>query len=385
MNQTINKVLRQVTKQIYEERQPLPESQKTNFRIERVNNHNFAELWFLTAGCRHDRFGGCTMCNYGKGDVKSEADILHEIEKTIKQMPRDYEEFIISPIGSMLDSQEVSDSMLQGLKRVLQNIHSETLITETRADTITKSRLNMLKEIFDSEWQCVEIGVESCNDWILRNCVNKGCAVKQCKKAVELIKDSGMNAIVNIGIGIPFMSERMAIHHAVESIIRADRWGADSIVLFPYHVKPGTLMGTLYEEGRYHPVSLWSLVEVLSLLKPEVQSKTRISWYKNYYKEPGKIISSPMTCPSCYGETLRLLEEYKNLLSPKTISSLKQLECSCKRQWEERLKGEPTEINLEEMELIYRELAERYHVSQELLNKELIYMKETYRGEEDAI
>ncbi|MGF0032208.1 radical SAM protein [Bariatricus sp. SGI.154] len=379
MNEVSNIVLKKITRHIYEERMPLPEYQKTNIRIERVNNRNFAELWFLTAGCRHDRQGGCTMCNYGKGRTCWEDEILREIEKTIAQMPEEYEEFIISPIGSMLDEREVSDHMMRGLKDALQNIHSETLITETRADTVTKERLMMLKNIFDARYRCVEIGVESSSDWILRNCVNKGCTVEDYKRAIAAIKEAGMIAIVNIGIGIPFMSERMAVEHAIESVCRADMWGADSIVLFPYHVKPGTLAGVLYELGEYQPVSLWSLVEVLDSLELRIQSKTRISWYKNYYKEPDKIISSPGTCPACYEEVLSLLEEYKNLMKPETIRSLVQMECSCKIRWRERLRDEALQIDLERMEKNYRTLSERYGVSPRLLERELEFMRDTYR------
>lgn len=373
-----NKVLQLITKQIYDRRKSLPEYQKTNFRIEKVNDNNFAELWFLTAGCSHDRSGGCTMCNYGKGRKCTDEEILAEINKTLENMPEEYSEFIISPIGSILDKAEVSDKMLGRIKECLKKIHTETIISETRADTVTEESLNKLRQLCRSKYQCVELGMESADDWVLRNCVNKGINTSMCRSAIEKIKNAGMYAIVNVGIGIPFMSERAAILKAVESAQRADAWGADSIVLFPYHVKPGTLMGELYLAGEYQPVSLWSLVEALVRLDDRIQKKTRISWYKNYYKEPDKILCSPYTCDSCYNQVIKLLDEYKNFMSREIIEQLNMVECNCKEKWRKKVIEEERDTDFEKIAGIYRKIALRYRVPVEILEQELVIMKDTY-------
>ena len=372
-----NRVLKEITRRIYQNRVPLPDYQKTNFRLEKVNNGCFAELWFQTSGCSHDRSGGCTMCNYGKGKECPDEVVLAEIKKTLSQMPKEYEEFIISPIGSMLDPNEVSDRMFEQLQVALGEIKSEVMITETRADTVTREGLERLRNLFHSKYQCVEIGAESDDDWILRNCVNKGCTVEDYKRAIGLIKDAGMNTIVNIGLGIPFMSERAAVSYTVRALYSAQEWGADSIVLFPYHVKPDTLMGELYHIHEYTPVSLWSLVEVLGRLDEKLLQKTRISWYRNYYKEPWKIIESPHTCEHCYGAVLALLDEYKNTMGQDAVRELTELGCACKEEWKRRMEAEDAEISFQNVERIYRKLATEYAVDRGVLESEIEIMKRT--------
>lgn len=317
------------------------------------------------------------MCNYGKGSECQEDVVSEEIQKTLSQMPKEYEEFIISPIGSMLDTNEVSDRMFEQLQAALRGIKSEVMITETRADSVTREGLERLKHLFHSKYQCVEIGVESDDDWILRNCVNKGAVTEDYKRAIRLIKDAGMNAIVNIGLGIPFMSERAAILYALRAVQSADNWGADSIVLFPYHVKPDTLTGELFRMNEYAPVSLWSLVEVLGSLDEELLCKTRISWYKNYYKESWKILASPETCKQCRDEVLVLLDDYKNTMDPSAIRRLMQFSCICRDEWNYRIESEDMEISFENIERIYRKLAVRYDINSAALESELEIMRRT--------
>lgn len=370
-----NQVLKKITRQIYQDRSFFPADLMANYRIERVNGGNFGDVWFMTSGCSHDISGGCTMCNYGKGRGASEEQILEALKKTLSEMPTDYEEFVISPIGNILDPHEVSDHMMAQLGKLWEPIHCKTLITESRADMITAKGLERLKQVFKSEYQCVELGIESSDNWILRNCVNKGMTIEDYIHAIQIIKDAGMYAVANIGIGIPFMSERMAIKHAIKSIDRALKWGADSIVLFPYHVKPGTLTAWLYEHDEYSPVSLWSLVEILVQLEPEIQELTRISWYKNYYAEPWRIIASPYTCDSCYSDILMLLGEYKDSMNRRTLDALRLYSCDCKDVWWKSILEQPDEIDMLEIDRQYRKMAKAFHISPELLEDELEHMR----------
>lgn len=372
-----NQVLKKITRQIYRDREYFPAELMTNYRIERVNDGNFGDVWFMTRGCGHDISGGCTMCNYGKGHRISEERVLKDLKETLSKMPADYEEFVISPVGNLLDPNEISEHMMTELGKLWEPVRCKTLITESRADLITEKGLERLQHTFSAECQCVELGIESGDDWILRNCVNKGMTTDDYTRAIRMIKDAGMYAVANIGIGIPFMNERAAIEHATDSIHKALKWGADSIVLFPYHVKPGTLTAWLYEHNEYSPVSLWSLVEILSRLEPEVQDVTRISWYKNYYEEPWRIIASPYTCKVCYSHVLMLLEEYKNRMQKETLASLQSYSCACKRTWREKMAEQPEKIDMPEIERQYRKMADAFHISQKLLEEELEYMRYT--------
>ena len=104
-----NNVLRQITYEIYKQRPVMPEKMRTNYRIERANGGLLCDLWFLTVGCIHDAQGGCVMCNYGKGSGAVYWDkILGELKRIMKRLTLEFEDFLLTPSGSMLDEREVS-------------------------------------------------------------------------------------------------------------------------------------------------------------------------------------------------------------------------------------------------------------------------------------
>ena len=260
-----NEVLKQITCRIYRERPVISSNMRTNYRIERVCGDLLCDLWFLTTGCRHDAQGGCVMCNYGKHTGRvDEEQILCDLQDIVSKLPFEFGDFLLTSSGSLLDEREVPDRMRKRLLSILKDIRAKRVVIETRADTVTDTGLEFVKKLIPNSEKYIEIGVESSNDWILKHCINKGTDFQTFQKAVEQIHDKGILVTANIGIGAPFMSERAAVLYTVRSIRDVLKAGADSVVIFPYHVKHGTLLDVMYKQGMYQPVSLWSLVEVLN-------------------------------------------------------------------------------------------------------------------------
>jgi len=357
----------------------MPPEQRTHYRIERANGGLLCDLWFLTKGCIHDACGGCTMCNYGKGCGKVPQDrILQEIERIIEKLPWEFEDFLLTPSGSMLDDREVPPGMKEDLIKLLKNVKTKRFIIETRADTVTKESVEFLKRAMPYAEKYVEIGYECGNNWILRNCINKGTTVEMFEEAVEIIHDAGAKVTANVALGIPFLSEKGAICEAVDSVKKAFLYGADSIVLFPYHVKHGTMMEVLYENGLYQCVSLWSCVEVLSRCPLDLLERIQISWYKDYFGEKrSNIYVSSSTCSKCSKEVLRLLDEYRENPSKNVLEKLAAYNCECKERWREKLLKENENIEFDKIEKIYRLLAEMYNIDKEVLDMELFVMRKT--------
>ena len=126
-----NRLLKEATHKIYEQRKHLDINEKVYCRHERVDGGEFVEIWFMTGGCNHDKDGGCTMCNYGKGHMVDENEILYLIEKELIKLTPPLKQLVISPTGSMFDDTEVSPDFRNKIFGLVEKYNCEKFITET--------------------------------------------------------------------------------------------------------------------------------------------------------------------------------------------------------------------------------------------------------------
>jgi len=71
-------------------------------------------LYFLNLiGCRQAILGGCTFCDYGFGEKRSEKKVLEEAKEILDKIEADNEGYEsayvnINAIGSFIDDKEIS-------------------------------------------------------------------------------------------------------------------------------------------------------------------------------------------------------------------------------------------------------------------------------------
>lgn len=377
----MSELLRRFTHEIYQRRPILPLEERTNYRIERVNGGFLCDLWFLTTGCLHDAEGGCVMCNYGRGSsaARSEEErILSELSRIVRKLPWCFEDLLLTSSGSILDPREVSPEMREGFLPILAQVRAKRFVVETRADTITDDGLLFLTRAMPAAETYVEIGLESSNDWVLNYCLNKGSTFSVFCDAVRKAHAHQVCVTANVGLGIPFLSERAAIREAVRTARDALQAGADSVILFPYHVKHGTLLDVMHRNDFYHCVSLWALVQVLEELS-DVRDRVQISWYKDYFGEKQSFIySSPGTCPRCAEEVTALLDQYRDRPTQASVDQLAGCSCGCRDAWTKALEEQSPAIEPEQAAALYRRLAALFHVEEASLERELSRMTQEY-------
>lgn len=382
----VNQLLRYMTLKIYEERPKLPKRFQTMCRMEKVNGGRLCDIWFLSKGCIHDAKGGCVMCNYGRGsEVIRQEEILTQVQRIVERLPGEFEDFLLTPSGSMLDDREIPPDFREALLKIVEQVKMKRFVVETRADTITEEKLHCFDRLKNKAECYIEIGLEAGNNWILKYCINKDMTVEEFRRAAALIHQAGIKVTANVGIGIPFLQERMSIEHAVNTVKRALSWGADGVVLFPYHIKSGTLMEVMARMGMYHSISLWSLVEVLKRLGTEYLGNVQISWYKDYYGEKASAICcSPTTCHHCGDIVQSLLDKYRESQSEAVLKRLDKVSCQCKREWEDRIERQSPTLVYEEIEEKYRNLATFFQVAPPMIDQELELMRQEYNVEKET-
>lgn len=328
------------------------EEETTSIRLTKTADGRNAGLWFRTAGCTYDAQGGCIMCDYSNGPYTSSGQMISYIKRGLKSIPSDCTNLLVSPSGSMLDTKEVPLEALTGILRELEKTPFR-IFFETRAETVNEDVIRVCKDILGNRFGGLYIGLESASPFVLKYCVNKQLRLSSVTEAIGICKRYGAEAVLNVLVGIPFLSSEESIRSAADTVNWGLNNGASQCDLFPIHIKCATPLSSLYEAGAYSPPSLWEILEVLNRLDESTWRKVGLSWYTS--NGSYNAVSSPSTCPLCVGRVIECFDGFAQTKSPEWIARLNKIDCPCKRNWEKKASKPLPERILEG----YRVLAER--------------------------
>jgi len=311
-------------------------------------------LWFTTVGCSHDRQGHCTMCNYGRGQAVSADAVAGAVREALRSLGSTEGTLLLSPSGSMFDDREVAPDLRRALWALARESAFDRILTESRAELVNDSVVHEARALLGDKELAIEIGLESSDPWILRHCVNKGLALGTVARAIERARVLDVPLTVNVCLGTAFLTPAEAVADAVTTVRWALDAGATDAVLFPLLVRRWTVLGHLFEHGRYEPTSLWALVDVLVRLGPAAASRVSIAWYRNYDAghtdqptHPLSVLATPTTCPRCETVVLSGLDDYRDSGDFAAILQLDAHQCGCRDEWR-RTALDPAEPPLRE-------------------------------------
>lgn len=345
---------------IRKSRPPLSVEQPFFNRVERVTAGIYGEVWFRTAGCQWDHRGGCTMCNYGTASVPTPDVMVDAVRQALAAFERPVDELMVSPSGSMLDPIEVPPDVRRRIYTLMAGYPASKVLIESRSEWVTDETMT---ELCDSQPEgrrvAVEIGLESFDPWIRHFCINKGSSTADFVRAAHLARAHKVDVYANVCLGTAFLSPVEAVEDTVATIRWALSNGATHAVVFPVHVKPYTLLDVLSQRNGYSPPSLWSLVEVLRRLGPDLLPRVEIAWYRSYYDTDAKIRRSPDTCPHCRDTVLHQLDRYRAHQSAEVVTALSTYQCACHDFWTATL-GADADGLPERVETAYRTLADEF-------------------------
>ena len=260
-------------------------------------------------GCRFGRKGQCVYCNYGSTDEHSD-EVKLEFLKKILQSNRS-KGVVVGSFGSYFDSEEVSWDLFTSINELLAETDIQSIIFETHCSTVNKKYLDAIKQKFSRTKKSIgiEMGLESSNPKVLRDCINKNLDIGKFSKTIALIKEYGFNVIANVILGAPYLTPRQQLWDTYSSIKWALKNDVDSVVIFPVNIKRNTPLYKLYKEKKYKPVSHWLLIRLLDILNEDLLSSVTLSWVGLRQAE-GRNMEAypPKSCSTCQE---KLLDFYK--------------------------------------------------------------------------
>ncbi len=143
--------------------------------------------------------------------------------------------------------------LLQAVQPFIQSGQVKGIRCSTRPDTITRDRLELIKEF---SVQTVELGVQSMDDRVLRN-IRRGHRAKETEIAVQRLRAWQYDVGLQMMVGLPGEDEASCLHTGQQV---ADLL-PDFVRIYPTVVLRKSLLAEWYREGAYSPLTLDAAVQ----------------------------------------------------------------------------------------------------------------------------
>jgi radical SAM enzyme (TIGR01210 family) len=286
-----------------------------------------------TRGCRWALGGGCTFCGYVNDSF------VRKIEpaELVEQMRNGLRAYRGEPIvkiytsGSFFDPYEVDEEAQREIAALVPTTVRK-LNVEAQAPDVTDARVAGARAALHAGAKLeIGVGLESASRMVARYSVNKEFFLEDFEAASAVARRHHATLKCYTMVKPPFLTEQEAIEDCVATARLAGPH-ASTVSFNPMNIQKHTLVEDLWKRGQYRPPWLWSVVECL------VRGKQ--AW-------PGTVMKSdPVAggkergahnCGKCDEHVLAAIAAWNVTQDARVFA---QLECSCKRDWQDQLEVE---------------------------------------------
>ncbi len=297
------------------------------------------EIAFLSKRCCNDAKGSCIMCDYGYSNVTySDDEYIKEMKRIINEYER-IDSILLCTNGSILDENQISNELFTKILNIVRESKIEELQIETHYLNIDNTKLDLIKSICGNKTITIELGFETANEIYQNKLIMKNIDIYRFEKTLFLIQSYGFSSILNIMLGLPFLSVKEQILDTFKTIQWAFAHNCRAVV-FPINIKPYTLLSHMKKTGFYQNISYWAIIYLLKMFRCEDLSKITIAWYGD--REEGDPFTDekaifPASCDVCHPKLMKFFEQFnvnkdcivRNALLDEIISESKKCNCYC--------------------------------------------------------
>jgi radical SAM enzyme (TIGR01210 family) len=345
--------LRQIRKKSLKEIPDLSERELSNpvsywIKEDRLLNEIGKEFTIIlrTKGCRWalSEQGGCSMCGYIKDsyitNIKPQYiknQFLIAWNAKIEEIEKSDVNFIIKIFnsGSFFDDEEITEETRHIIYEKISQVDKiKEVVVESRVEFLDENKLKKMKEMLGDKHIEIAIGLETSNDWIRINYLNKGLLYQDFLMAVKLCRSCQLGIRVYLLFKPPFLNESSAVDDCVTSIKKMIELNIDTISINPVNIQKGTLVEYLWKKELYRPPWFYSLIKCLNsaIKSQDVLNNTRI------VSDPSGAgtIRGIHNCNDkfCNGRMKEILQDFVLAQEISRINNLEeQIECNCKLKY----------------------------------------------------
>ena len=285
---------------------------------------------FRTRGCTWAYKSGCSMCGYfndSAWEKVSDEELISQFNIAMEKF-KDQKFVKIFNSGSFLDEKEISKNVRD---KILKDLSTkvEKVSFESRPEYITNESIKDIKDILKDKVIEIGIGLETADDEIRKNCINKGFTFKDFKKSVDILKKNNIRLKTYVLIKPPFLTEKESINDAIDTVKKIKDF-TDVISFNPCNVQKKTVVEYLWKKNIYRPPWLFSVVKILKESKKIVDENVRLKCDV----AGGGSIRGARNCKNCDKKYLKKISKFSLNQDPNLFE---KLDCNCKNEWLDQL------------------------------------------------
>ncbi|WP_368242239.1 TIGR01212 family radical SAM protein [Butyricimonas virosa] len=219
--------------------------------------------------------GGCSFCNnesFNPDYCRAVRGITEQIEEGIRFFARKYKgQRYLAYFQAYSNTYASLDVLKLRYEEALAHPMISGLVIGTRPDVVSEEILDYLEKLAQRYYVCVEYGVESANDTILRQ-VNRGHDFSVAEQAIRATAGRGITIGAHLIFGLPGES----CESMLEGAIRLSELPIQVLKLHQLQIVKGTRLAELYLENPalFHLYTLDEyldfVVEVIERIRPDV-------------------------------------------------------------------------------------------------------------------
>lgn len=283
-----------------------------------------------TLGCLH-----CSLIQHADENVAGDNLKIQFKTEIRKYRDRDYRHLDLFTLGSFFDENEIPREFTEFASRYISYAGKiNSVAVESRPEYITEVKLKEVNRWLGNVKLEIGLGIESTNVYVRETLMNKGYSLNDVELALEKMSHfKNVEFLGYVVIKPNGLNEAEAIADSIASIKDIFKMGKKfnirtRIALQPYYIPRQSRTLTAYMNGEYRKLKLWSVIEILKNvshlgdisvgLNDEGLSDGRVAW----------------NCGLCSG---KVIQELRNYNATNKLDHLLELDCSCKKKWQEEL------------------------------------------------
>lgn len=259
----------------------------------------------------------------------------YALDNKIEEIENDTNDYVLKIFnsGSFFDDNEVSKEVRSHIyKKVSEISKIKEFTVETRVEFIKKNVLNEMLKSLKNKYIELGIGLETVDDHIRNNYINKNLLFNDFLKVVKLCHEMNIGIKAYLLFKPPFLNEQAAIDDCVNSIKTLINHKINTISINPCNIQKNSLVEYLWFQKRYRPPWFYSLFEcfINSLNKEDFKNIRVLCDPSGAGTKRGIHNCLEKECNNNMKNILR------NFILNQDLEELNQfdLECVCKKKYE---------------------------------------------------
>lgn len=199
-------------------------------------------------------YGGCIFCSKaGSGDfAESGTDILLQLENAKKRVEQKNKSGkYIAYFQAFTNTYANAEVLREKYLTAISPDYIVGIAIATRPDCIDESVIEVLKEINRIKPVSVELGLQTVNEKTAEF-INRNYSNESYFNAVKLLKESSIEVVTHVILGLPFETEQDALNTTRAAVLA----GSCGVKFHLLHVLKGTELENYYNRGEFSCLTL---------------------------------------------------------------------------------------------------------------------------------